>query len=190
MVRLTKIYTRTGDAGDTALVDGSRVPKDAPRVAAYGTIDELNATIGLARVGAAGRLETELERIQNDLFDLGADLATPMEAALKHEPLRLDPAQVAWLEGCIDAYNAELESLRSFILPGGVARAAHLHMARTVARRAERKLVTLQRESRINEAALGYVNRLSDYLFVAARHVNASEGDGDLLWVPGRYREG
>ncbi|MDZ7811267.1 MAG: cob(I)yrinic acid a,c-diamide adenosyltransferase [Arhodomonas sp.] len=190
MVRLTKIYTRTGDAGETALVDGSRVPKDDARVTAYGTVDELNAAIGLARIGGSGRLEEELERIQNDLFDLGADLATPLEAELKHEPLRLDPAQVSWLEHCIDAYNAELESLRSFTLPGGVARAAHLHLARTIARRGERELVTLQREAAINEAALGYVNRLSDYLFVAARYVNAVEGDGDLLSVPGKHRGG
>lgn len=188
MVRLTKIYTRTGDGGDTALVDGRRVPKDDPRVAAYGTVDELNAAIGLARVGAGGRLEQELERIQNDLFDLGADLATPLEAELGHEPLRLQDEQVTWLEGCIDVYNEALESLRSFILPGGVARAAQLHFARTVARRTEREMVTLGREAAVNDAALRYVNRLSDYLFVTARHVNAADGDGDLLWVPGKHR--
>ncbi|WP_435104032.1 cob(I)yrinic acid a,c-diamide adenosyltransferase [Arhodomonas sp. AD133] len=189
MVRLTKIYTRTGDAGETALVDGSRVPKDDPRVAAFGSVDELNAAIGFARIDGTGQLESELERIQNDLFDLGADLATPLDAELKHDPLRLEASQVTWLERCIDAYNAELESLRSFILPGGVARAAHLHFARTVARRAERDMVTLHREHPINEAGLRYINRLSDYLFVAARHVNAAAGHGDLLWVPGKHRE-
>ena len=146
MVVLNRIYTRTGDKGETGLVDGSRVPKDAPRVAAYGTVDELNATLGLARLHAAGALAEGIARIQNDLFDLGADLATPgfeHDAEAKRPPLRIVAAQVDRLEREIDAMNADLAPLRSFVLPGGSALAAHLHLARTVCRRAEREAVTL-----------------------------------------------
>ncbi len=194
MVVLNRIYTRTGDKGETGLVDGSRLPKDAPRVAAYGTVDELNATLGLARLHAEGPLAAGIERVQNDLFDLGADLATPgfeHDAEAKHTPLRIVAAQVDRLEREIDAMNVDLSPLRSFILPGGTALAAHLHLARTVCRRAEREAVTLATASinpeAINPEAVRYLNRLSDWLFVAARIANDS-GKSDILWVPGANR--
>lgn len=190
MVRLNKIYTRTGDAGTTGLVDGSRVPKQALRVAAYGTVDETNATIGMARVHLAAdgpaNVDVMLERIQNDLFDLGADLATPpgdkMEGAL-----RLVAGQVERLEREIDLLNADIPPLKSFVLPGGTPAAAALHLARTVCRRAERDMCALAERDEVGAPALAYINRLSDFLFVAARHAN-DRGERDVLWVPGGNR--
>jgi cob(I)alamin adenosyltransferase len=189
MVVLNRIYTRTGDRGDTALGNGERVPKDALRVEAYGTVDETNATLGLARLHATGDLAAMLARIQNDLFDLGADLCRPdmaKDAEAGYTPLRMTDAQVERLEAEIDAMNADLAALRSFILPGGSALAAHLHLARTVCRRAERRTVELARSDEVNQPALRYLNRLSDWLFVASRVANAAEGD--VLWVPGANR--
>ena len=190
MVVLNKIYTRTGDAGDTALVNGARVPKDAPRVEAYGTVDETNATLGLARLHATGDLADAITRIQNDLFDLGADLARPDMAedhSAGYPVLRVIESQVTRLETEIDAMTARLEPLRSFVLPGGTALAAHLHLARTVARRAERAAVHLAHLDEANPWAVKYLNRLSDWLFVAARIAN-DEGRADILWTPGANR--
>ena len=190
MVVLNRIYTRTGDKGLTALGDGTRVRKDGARVTAYGTVDELNATLGLARLHAAGDPETALERIQNDLFDLGADLCTPdfeNDAAAKHPRLRIVAEQVARLEAEIDAMNAGLRPLRSFVLPGGTPLAAHLHLCRTVCRRAERHAVTLAQAEAVNPETVRYLNRLSDWLFVAARVANDG-GRADVLWVPGANR--
>lgn len=190
MVVLSKIYTRTGDKGDTALGDGTRVPKDAVRVEAYGTVDELNATLGLARLHATSEAEAGIARVQNDLFDLGADLCTPgfeADADAPYPRLRMIAAQVDRLEREIDAMNAGMKPLRSFILPGGSALAAHLHLCRTVCRRAERGTVTLARVENVNPEAVRYLNRLSDWLFVAARAANLG-GEGDVLWVPGANR--
>ncbi len=195
MVVLNKIYTRTGDKGTTALGSGERVRKDSLRVSAYGTVDETNAAIGMARVHIADLsfpvdVDAVLGRIQNDLFDLGADLCLPDRGKpLPYEPLRIVPEQVARLESEIDAMNAELKPLRSFVLPGGTAGAAALHVARTVCRRAERVLVELAAapDEPVSEAAIRYLNRLSDLLFVASRYVN-DRGDGDVLWVPGQNR--
>ena len=195
MVVLNKIYTRTGDKGTTALGSGERVRKDSLRVSAYGTVDETNAAIGMARVHLAGLtfpvdVDAILGRIQNDLFDLGADLCLPDRGKpLPYEPLRVEPSQVDRLEREIDAMNAELKPLRSFVLPGGSAGAAALHVARTVCRRAERLLVELTAEpdEPVSEAAVRYLNRLSDLLFVASRYVN-DRGDRDVLWVPGQNR--
>ena len=186
MVRLTRIYTRGGDGGRTSLGDGSRVAKNDLRVEAFGTVDEANATIGLARLHTAGETDAMLARIQNDLFDLGADLATPT-AADEDVKLRIVDAQVLRLEAEIDALNAELSPLASFVLPGGSAAAAHLHLARTVVRRAERLMVALAAESTVGTPALKYINRLSDHLFVLARHLN-DRGEADVLWVPGANR--
>ena len=193
MVVLSKIYTRTGDAGTTALGSGERVPKHALRIAAYGTVDETNASIGMARVhlgNALPGLDGKLIRTQNDLFDLGADLCVPDgERATKQERLRVSEAQVKRLEDEIDEMNTELKPLRSFVLPGGSAGAAALHVARTVCRRAERLMVELaaQPGETVGEPALKYVNRLSDFLFVAARYAN-DRGKSDILWVPGQNR--
>lgn len=192
MVVLNRIYTRTGDAGDTALGDGRRVPKNAARVNAYGTVDELNAFVGVARleVGDDDDMDDALSRIQNDLFDLGADLCRPdmsKDAEADYPPLRMVPAQVERLEIEIDAMNAGLEPLRSFILPGGAPLAAQLHVCRTVARRAERLAVALAAEEEVNPAAIRYLNRLSDWFFVAARVAN-NGGRDDILWVPGANR--
>ncbi len=192
MVRLTKIYTKTGDAGDTALADGGRVPKDHPRVEAYGAVDEANAAIGVARLHLDGQgdLDTVLERIQNDLFDLGADLATPdLGEAPAFEPLRIVAAQVGKIEADIDRLNAELQPLKSFVLPGGSPASAHLHVARTMMRRAERRMWTLARIAGevVSDDALRFANRASDLLFVAARYANA-KGTGDVLWTPGAGR--
>ena len=190
MVVLNRIYTRTGDAGETALGDGSRVPKTAPRVESYGTVDELNAALGLARLHAAGPTDAALARIQNDLFDLGADLCTPgfeADADAPRPRLRIVAAQVARLEAEIDAMNAGLAPLRSFVLPGGTPLAAHLHLARTVCRRAERLTVALAGLEPVNPEAVRYLNRLSDWLFVAARVANDG-GAADVLWVPGANR--
>ena len=178
MVTLNRIYTKTGDKGETALGDGTRLPKFALRIAAYGTVDETNAAVGLARLHASGEMDAMLARIQNDLFDLGADLCTPGEGGL-----RISDAQVARLENEIDAMNETLAPLTSFILPGGTALAAHLHLARAICRRAEAAMVTLAQDEAVNPAALRYVNRLSDHLFVAAR---AANNGNDVLWTPGK----
>ncbi len=187
MVKLTKIYTRTGDSGQTALGDGSRVAKTDARVTAYGTVDELNALLGICRLHAGGELDEALARIQNDLFDVGADLCTPEQDDPPFEPLRVVPSQVDWLEAEIDRVNTNLETLRSFVLPAGSPAAAHLHHARTVARRAERDTAALAAHTPINEDVLRYLNRLSDYLFVLARDANREAG-GDVLWQPGENR--
>lgn len=192
MVKLTRIYTRGGDQGQTSLGDGARVAKDDARVGAYGAVDEANACVGLARLHSAdqAQIDAMLMRIQNDLFDLGADLCTPeSDEPPKYPPLRIVPAQVERLEREIDAMNAELEPLNSFILPGGSSLAAHLHLARTVARRAEREMVGLARAEQINTEAIKYINRLSDHLFVLARYANGL-GKADILWVPGQTRGG
>jgi cob(I)alamin adenosyltransferase len=183
VVKLNKIYTRTGDAGTTGLVDGSRVSKADPRMMAIGDVDEANSSIGTARAELAGDpLDALLARIQNELFDLGADLATPEGIA---GALRVTPAQVAALEAAIDDLNAGLEPLRSFVLPAGTRAAAALYLARAVVRRAERTAVAA--DAGFNPEALTYLNRLSDLLFVAARHVN-KKAAGDVLWVPGASR--
>lgn len=190
MVVLSKIYTRTGDAGETALGDGSRVPKPSLRVDAYGTVDETNATLGLARLHAEGDMDAALSRIQNELFDLGADLARPAmekDHEAPYEPLRVIASQVARLEDEIDAMNAGLEPLRSFVLPGGSPLAAQLHLCRTVCRRAERLSVALMAEEGCNPEAVKYLNRLSDWFFVASRIANDA-GRADVLWVPGATR--
>lgn len=190
MVVLNKIYTKTGDAGETALGNGARVAKHAMRVTAYGTSDELNAFVGVARLVATGDMDTALSRIQNDLFDLGADLCRPdmeKDAESEYPPLRMAKAQVDRLEAEIDAMNGDLEPLRSFILPGGSALSAHLHVCRTVARRAERLCVELATLEAINSDAIKYLNRLSDWFFVAARMAN-NGGKDDVLWVPGANR--
>jgi cob(I)alamin adenosyltransferase len=195
MVVLNRIYTRTGDRGTTALGDGQRRSKHDLRVEAYGTVDETNSVIGLARLATkavreGAKVDTMLARIQNDLFDLGADLCTP-ETTMKldFEPLRIVDSQVERLEREIDELNSELEPLRSFVLPGGSAAAVALHQARTVCRRAERCMVELatKPDESIGSAALKYINRLSDFLFVAARFVN-DKGATDILWVPGQNR--
>lgn len=191
MVVLNKIYTKTGDAGETALGNGVRVSKTSPRVSAYGTCDEVNATVGLARLHASGDMDEKLALIQNDLFDLGADLCRPemdKDAEAEYPPLRLASSQVIRLEGEIDAMNANLTTLRSFILPGGSALAAHLHLCRTVSRRAERLAVELAGVETVNPAAVKYLNRLSDWFFVASRVANGG-GTKDVLWVPGANRD-
>lgn len=194
MVKLNKIYTRTGDNGETGLGDGSRLPKHASRVSAYGDVDEANAVIGLAIIAltADDKQTTDmvatLVRIQNDLFDLGADLCTPDKEADESTPaLRITAEQVSTLEHEIDQLNSRLEPLTSFVLPGGTAGAAHLHHARTVVRRAERTMTSLATQETINQNALNYINRLSDLLFVMARAAN-SGSIGDVLWTPGGDR--
>jgi cob(I)alamin adenosyltransferase len=193
MVVLNKIYTRTGDDGTTALGTGERRPKYDLRIEAYGTVDETNAAIGMARIeltGDVSALDEMLARVQNDLFDLGAELATPDDGAPKDfEPLRVVQSQVERIERDIDKLNAELKPLRSFVLPGGSRAAAALHLARTVSRRTERLMVALaaQEPERVGRPALAYMNRLSDFLFVASRWVNA-RGERDVLWVPGKNR--
>ena len=193
MVKLNKIYTRTGDDGTTGLVDGSRVSKTNARLHAIGEVDETNSALGVAlQTLAADEGETplvaELRRVQNDLFDLGADIATPGEI---FEPspmeLRIVSSQVEWLEAAIDKANEQLPPLTSFILPGGSLAAAHMHMARAISRRAERALVAASLDVSINPQALNYINRLSDYLFVLCRLINATRG-GDIMWVPGASR--
>ena len=189
MVKLNKIYTRTGDDGTTGLVDGSRAAKHAPRLEAVGAVDEANAVLGWAVLALDD--QADIERIQNDLFDLGADLATPLgnsggdDFAPSDMVLRIVPGQAEWLEGRIDAANESLEPLRSFILPGGSEAAARLHLARTAVRRAERAMTALAEAEPVNPAALAYVNRLSDYLFVLARAANRGR---DPLWQPGANR--
>lgn len=190
MVVLNKIYTKTGDAGETALGNGARVAKHSSRVNAYGTVDETNAAVGLARLHATGEMDDALARIQNDLFDLGADLCRPdmdKDNEVDYPVLRMIDAQVTRLEGEIDAMNADLTPLRSFILPGGSALAAQLHMCRTISRRAERLTVELATMESVNESAVKYLNRLSDWFFVASRIAN-DDGKADVLWVPGANR--
>ena len=188
MVKLTKIYTRTGDDGTTGLVDGSRSPKDAPRMAAIGGVDEANSCIGAAALHAEREMLARLRMIQNDMFDLGADLATPGEDFTPGEmTLRIIAGQVERLEREIDSMNETMKPLSSFILPGGSALASTLHIARVVSRRAERTAVAAAREVALNPLALAYLNRLSDWLFVAARYANGGGGE-DILWVPGGSR--
>ena len=190
MVVLSKIYTRTGDTGQTALGDGSRVAKHSPRVAAYGTVDETNATIGMARLYATGDMDAALARIQNDLFDLGADLCTPdqeNDASAPYPRLRMIAAQTDRLEQEIDALNARLTPLRSFVLPAGSPLAAHLHLCRTTCRRAERLATELAIVEPVNPEAVKYLNRLSDWFFVAGRIAN-DDGRADVLWTPGANR--
>src|SRR5271163_3281493 len=189
MVRLNRIYTKTGDKGETGLGDGTRIPKNAQRIAAYGTVDEANATIGLARLHTTGEVDAMLARIQNDLFDLGADLCVPETSEHSAKALRIVDSQVDRLEREIDTMNAELSPLKSFVLPGGTPAAAYLHLARTIARRAERIMVELAAKPNepVSDAAIQYMNRLSDFLFVASRAVNHN-GAGDVLWVPGQNR--
>jgi cob(I)alamin adenosyltransferase len=187
MVRLTRIYTRGGDAGETSLGDGARVAKHDLRVEAFGTVDEANAAIGLARLAAPPEADAMLARLQNDLFDLGADLCTPEDGRRAAGALRIQASQVERLEREIDALNAELKPLDSFVLPGGTPCAAHLHLARTITRRAERLVAALAARETVNGEALKYLNRLSDHLFVLSRHVN-DKGAGDVLWTPGANR--
>ncbi len=195
MVILNRIYTRTGDDGTTALGTGERRMKHDLRVSAYGCVDEANAALGMARLhtlkGAGGEdavLDAMLLNIQNDMFDLGADLTTPESGApVDYEPLRIVDAQVVRLEDDIDRLNRGLETLRTFVLPGGSHAAAHLHLARTISRRAERLMVALAEKETVSPAALRYINRVSDFLFVAARHANEG-GKADILWVPGKNR--
>jgi cob(I)alamin adenosyltransferase len=196
MVRLTRIYTKTGDAGTTALGSGRRVPKDHPRIEACGDVDELNAVLGLVLAAGLDPVAADILRsVQNDLFDLGADLTVPSVRSRKprsappREPLRLTPDYIAPLEAAIDRHNAALQPLRSFILPGGTSASAWLHLARTVCRRAERRLVGLSRRESVNPQAIVYLNRLSDLLFVLARRANDG-GRTEPLWQPGRRREG
>ncbi|VAW13232.1 ATP:Cob(I)alamin adenosyltransferase [hydrothermal vent metagenome] len=195
MVVLNRIYTRTGDEGETALGSGGRVKKCDLRIEAFGTVDEANAGVGLARLhtlqNGPGNLDAMLARIQNDLFDLGADLCVPDTGEKpKTEPLRIVAAQTERLETEIDAMNAELDPLRSFVLPGGTPAAAALHLARTITRRAERRMVELAGDKGeiVSAEALKYINRLSDFLFVASRYANVRAGVGDVLWRPGENR--
>ena len=189
MVKLTRIYTRGGDKGETSLGDGRRVAKDDLRVEAYGTVDETNGVIGLARLHCTdlSDIDAQLGRIQNDLFDLGADLCVPGESRKDDGALRIVQSQIDRLEAEIDTMNEQLAPLNSFILPGGSPAAAHLHFARTVARRAERLICALARDEAINPLAIAYINRLSDHLFVLARYVNG-KGAADVLWIPGGNR--
>ena len=195
MVVLNRIYTRTGDAGQTALGTGERVSKAHLRIQAYGTVDETNSTLGVVRLHTQApemqKLDLMLARIQNELFDLGADLCVPDTGKdLGYEPLRILPKQYERIEAEIDQLNGELSPLRSFVLPGGHPAAAHLHVARTVCRRAERLIVELASHEgeHVSEGAVAYVNRLSDFFFVASRWANATSGAGDVLWVPGKTR--
>lgn len=188
MVVLNKIYTKTGDKGETSLGTGARVPKFALRIESYGTVDEVNATVGMVRQHTQGTLDAMLERIQHDLFDLGADLCTPETGEmLDYEPLRIVEDQVTRLETEIDTLNENLEPLRSFVLPAGTPAAAYLHLARTISRRAERRMVELATDEPVSDVSLRYINRLSDFFFVASRYINA-QSDGDVLWQPGNNR--
>jgi cob(I)alamin adenosyltransferase len=191
VVYLSRIYTKTGDMGETALGDGTRVPKDHPRVAAYGSVDELNAVLGVLLAHQPDTVEAELLRsIQNDLFDVGADLCVPPQAGEAADArLRVRPEQSARLEAAIDRLNANLTPLRSFVLPGGRSLAAWCHLARTVCRRAEREVVTLARTEAVNPQVVVYLNRLSDLLFVLARVAN-DNGKDDVLWEPGKTQDG
>lgn len=193
MVRITKVYTRSGDTGDTGLVGGTRIPKDAPRIESYGTVDELNSIVGLCRSFLAqkeasvrrDKLDLILEAIHQKLFDLGSELAT-LPGDEYEGQITLQPEDADWLEEVIDAMNEELEPLRSFILPGGTPLNAFLHQARTVCRRAERDVIRLSREDPVNPEVVKYLNRLSDFLFVAGRWVTATLGEQETLWQPGK----
>ncbi|MCF8474616.1 MAG: cob(I)yrinic acid a,c-diamide adenosyltransferase [Emcibacter sp.] len=187
MVKLTKIYTRGGDKGETSLSDGSRQPKYAPRIEAYGTIDEANATYGMARLYTRGIYDDMLFRIQNDLFDAGADVSTPFASVNPEYELRIIAAQVTRLEQEIDQMNADLSPLNSFVLPGGSEASAYLHLSRTIVRRAERLLVQVAETEAINPIVIHYLNRLSDHAFVMSRTLN-NNGADDVLWVPGANR--
>jgi cob(I)alamin adenosyltransferase len=187
MVKLTRIYTRGGDKGETSLADGVRVAKHDLRVVAYGTVDETNAAVGLVRLHTSGEADAMLGRIQDDLFDLGADLATPGADFASAKALRITQAQVDRLEREIDRMNASLKPLDSFVLPGGTPAAAHLHLARTIARRAERDITALAANQAVNPLAIAFINRLSDHLFVMGRHLNEN-GAKDVLWRPGANR--
>jgi cob(I)alamin adenosyltransferase len=187
MVTLNRIYTKTGDKGETGLGDGTRRPKHDLRIAAYGTVDEANAAVGLARLHAVDELDAMLGRIQNDLFDLGADLATPEDGRRGEGRLRIIDSQVERLEREIDLMNSALKPLESFVLPGGSPAAAYLHLARTIVRRAERLMTELALSEKVSAAAIRYANRLSDHLFVASRLANDG-GKKDVLWVPGANR--
>ena len=186
MIKLNKIYTKTGDGGDTALGDGERVLKDSLRVSAYGNVDELNASIGIITLYANTELKRKLKNIQNDLFDIGADLCVPISEKNK-DRLRLSTNQIETLELEIDEMNSILEPLNSFVLPGGCRSATFLHMARTICRRAERSVVSLRSRERINDNTLVYLNRLSDWLFVASR-VENQENSSEVLWAPGKNK--
>ena len=185
MVKLNKIYTKTGDKGSTSLASGKRVSKDHYRIKAYGTVDELNSILGIVRIKASSKIKKIISDIQNDLFDLGADLATPEQKKYKFTPLRITKNQVNRIEKSIDQYNKKLGTLNSFILPGGSESASFLHNARTVARRAETQTVALSKKEKINKEALRYINRLSDLLFVLSR-VENNNGKKDILWKPGK----
>ena len=187
MVKLDKIYTRGGDGGETSLSDGKRMKKYAPRIEAYGTVDESNAAIGMARLHTSGTDDSMLERIQNDLFDLGADVSTPADSKYGATALRIAQIQIDRLEREIDQMNADIEPLTSFVLPGGSPASAYLHLARTVVRRAERLLVKVSEEEEISPLAIKYLNRLSDHLFVMSRRTNEG-GKKDVLWIPGENR--
>src|ERR1051326_1365101 len=187
MVTLNRIYTKTGDKGQTALGDGTRLPKHSLRIGAYGTVDEANAAIGMARLHTSGEGDEMLARIQNDLFDLGADLCVPEGGRRSEGALRIVEAQGERLEHEIEAMNAGLAPLNSFVLPGGTPAAAYLHLARTIVRRAERLMVELSEQEKVGAAALKYINRLSDHLFVMSRHLN-DKGAGDVLWKPAANR--
>lgn len=187
MVHLTRIYTKSGDKGKTSLGIGGRVLKSSPRIAAIGDVDEANACIGVARLAGAAEIDSLLSRIQNDLFDMGADLCVLEDKDDKQERLRVHPHQVSFLEGTIDHYNKVLPPLNSFVLPGGSPLSARLHHARTVVRRAERTLCSLKEKEFVNIYIMQYINRLSDLLFVLARFSN-HKSEGDVLWVPGGYR--
>ena len=186
MIKLNKIYTKTGDGGDTALGDGERVLKDSLRVSAYGNVDELNASIGIITLYANTELKRKLKNIQNDLFDIGADLCVPISEKNK-DRLRLSTNQIETLELEIDEMNSMLEPLNSFVLPGGCRSATFLHMARTICRRAERSVVSLKSNEEINDNTLIYLNRLSDWLFVASR-VENQENSSEVLWTPGKNK--
>ena len=186
LIKLNKIYTKTGDSGDTALGNGERVLKDSLRVSAYGNVDELNASIGVITLYATEELKIKLKNIQNDLFDIGADLCVPISEKNK-DRLRLSTNQIETLELEIDEMNSILEPLNSFVLPGGCRSATFLHMARTICRRAERSVVSLKSEEKINEFTLAYLNRLSDWLFVASR-VENQENSSEILWAPGKNK--
>lgn len=188
MVRLDKIYTRGGDKGETSLTDGTRAKKYDPRIEAYGTVDESNSTIGLARMHTSGSEDDMLSRIQNDLFDLGADVSLPTGTKFEEHALRISQEQVDRLEQEIDQMNEYIAPLKSFVLPGGSAASAYLHLARTVVRRAERLLVAAAEEVEISPLTIKYLNRLSDHLFVMSRKTN-DDGKDDVLWIPGENRK-
>ena len=189
MVKLDKIYTRGGDKGKTSLGNGERVDKNSIRVEAFGTVDEANSVLGIAIINLKSPFKEMVFRIQNDLFDLGADLCVPENKKLDYEPLRITQFQVDRLEKEIDTMNSSLNTLKSFILPGGTLEASYLHLARTTARKAERLMVELSQKENINPISIKYINRLSDHLFVIARLVNKDNNQADILWVPGKSRK-